>query len=108
MNQLLDIVVWFKEYVDQKPPIENWNLTTNNNHIIDKKSWIEGTVINHDSLKGFAFLSPSNNSKNQFIPPHLVTAYNLTEGQKIKGTVEEYTDHRSGELSTRVNNIEKL
>ena len=70
-----------------------------------KNNWIEGTVINYNSSKGFAFLRPLNNDENTFIPPHLVKQFELSEGQKINGTIEEYIDNRSGEQKTRVNNI---
>ena len=106
--QLLDVLIWFKQYVDQKPTTKNWEILSNINQSIEEEDWIEGEVINYNSLKGYAFLCPSNDGENQFITPNLVSDYELSDGQKVKGTIEEYTDHRSGELKTRINNIEKL
>lgn len=103
--QLLDVLVWFKQYVDQKPITKNWEVSVDDNQPIYEENWIEGTVINYDKSKGFAFLCPLNNDKNTFIPPHLVMQFKLSEGQKIKGTIEGYTDTRTGEQNTRVNNI---
>lgn len=103
--QLLDVLVWFKQYVDQKPITKNWQVLDDFNKSIYEEYWIEGTVINYNSSKGFAFLRPLNNDENTFIPPHLVKQFELSEGQKINGTIEEYIDNRSGEQKTRVNNI---
>ena len=104
--QLLDVLVWFKEHVDQNPVTNNWEVLSDDNQPTNEEDWIFGKVINYDSLKGYAFLSPANGDKSQFIPPHLVAKYGLSNEQKIKGTVEEYTDTRSGEEKTRVNKIE--
>ena len=106
--QLLDVLVWFKQYVDAKPKTKNWELLEADNDASEKETWIEGEVINYNSLKGFAFLSPSNSSVNQFIPPHLVTSFSLTNGVKVKGEIEEYTDNRTGDPKTRIKNIELI
>ena len=103
--QLLDVLIWFKYHVDQKPISKNWQLINDNINSDNEKKWIEGTVINYNSFKGFAFLCPLNNDENTFIPPHLVTQFELSEGQIIKGTIEEYIDNRSGEQKSRVNDI---
>jgi hypothetical protein len=106
--QLLDVLVWFKQYVDAKPKTKNWELLEANNDASQNETWVEGEVINYNSLKGFAFLSPFNGYDNQFIPPHLVTSFSLTNGIKVKGEIEEYTDNRSNESKTRVKNIELI
>lgn len=106
--QLLDVLVWFKQYIDTKPKTKNWELLEADNDASQNETWIEGEVINYNSLKGFAFLSPSNDSDNQFIPPHLVTNHSLINGSKVKGVIEEYSDNRSGDLKTRVKKIEIL
>lgn len=106
--QLLDVLVWFKQYVDAKPKTKNWELLEADNDASQNETWIEGEVINYNNLKGFAFLSPFNGSDNQFIPPHLVTSFSLTNGIKVKGEIEEYTDNRTNESKTRVKNIELI
>jgi cold shock CspA family protein len=104
--QLLDVLVWFKQYVDSKPKTKNWEELDANIDVSENNKWIEGEVINFNSLKGYAFLSPNDGSNNQLIPPHLVTNHNLSNGSLIKGEVVEYTDNRSGILKTIVKRIE--
>jgi hypothetical protein len=104
--QLFDVLVWFKQYVDNKPKTKNWVLINADVHASVDENWVEGEVINLNIIKGFAFLCPSNGNENQFIPPHLVTSFSLTNGKKIKGEIEEYTDNRTSEPKTRIKNIE--
>ena len=106
--QLLDVLVWFKQYVDAKPKTKNWELLETDNDPFKNETWIEGEVISYNSLKGFAFLSPSNGSDNQFIPPHLVTYFSLNNGCKVKGEIEEYTDNRTGDPKTRIKTIKLI
>jgi len=106
--QLLDVLVWFKQYTDTKPKTKNWELLEADTDASEKETWIDGEVINYNSLKGFAFLSPFNGSDNQYIPPHLVTTFSLTNGCKVKGEIEEYTNNRTGEPKTRIKNIELI
>lgn len=106
--QLLDLLVWFKQYVDNKPKTKNWFLTNSDDTIISNQNWVEGEVINYNSMKGFAFLCPSKGRENLFIPPHLVTSFSLTNGSKVKGEIEEYTDNRTGDSKSRIKNIELL
>ena len=106
--QLLDVLVWFKQYTDTKPKTKNWELLESDTDASEKETWIDGEVINYNSLKGFAFLSPFNGSDNQYIPPHLVTTFSLTNGCKVKGEIEEYTNNRTGEPKTRIKNIELI
>lgn len=106
--QLLDVLVWFKMYVDSNPKIKNWEVLNADNQTDVDEEWVEGEVINHNIEKGFAFLDILNDENNHFIPPHLVSSHKLTNGDNIKGVIEEYTDNRTSELRTRVKNIEKL
>jgi len=106
--QLLDVLVWFKQYVDAKPKTKNWELLFADNDASQNETWIEGEVINYNSIKGFAFLNPYDGSNNQFIPPHLVTDHSLINGCKVKGVIEEYIDNRTGDPKTRVKKIESL
>lgn len=106
--QLLDLLIWFKQYVDNNPKTKNWEVLEGDYDSSENENWIEGEVINYNSIKGFAFLSDSNGSVNQFIPPHLVTSFSLTNGCKIKGEIEEYTDNRDGNSKTRIKNIELI
>jgi hypothetical protein len=114
LYQLLDVLVWFKMYVDSNPKPENWKKTGANGDVQESvvKELINGKVIEEESLarrgKDFAFFQPDKSGDNVLIPSHLVSAYSLLDGMSIKVEVEEYTDSRSGELKTRVKRIEKL
>lgn len=103
--QLLDVLIWFKLYVDGKPKTKNWVISDMVTSDFTEEKWTEGDVINVNSVKGFAFLSPIDGTANHFIPPHLVTNFNLTNGMRIKCEVESYSDNRTGEIKTRVKNI---
>ena len=105
---MLDVLVWFKQYVDKNPKTKNWELLEAGDDALIAETWIEGEVINYNSLKGFAFLSPSDGSDNQFIPPHLVSSFYLSNGIRVKGVIEEYLDNRTDVLKTRVKVIELI
>ena len=107
LYQLMDVLVWFKMYVDGNPKTENWQRTEG---VISEagampSELIEGKVINMNIDKGFAFFQPDAGGSNIFIPPHLVTANNLTNGLPISVEFEEYVDNRSGETKNRVKRI---
>lgn len=107
LYQLMDVLVWFKMYVDGNPKTENWQRTEPAVAEVgaapaDLK---EGNVINMNIDKGFAFFQPDAGGSNIFIPPHLVTANSLTNGLSISVEIEEYVDHRSGETKNRVKRI---
>lgn len=105
--QLLDIIIWFKIYVDGKPKTENWiNIDSSTEIDLKDSSLCKGTVININSLKGFAFFKPYNDSENVFIPPHLVNNHSLVENQTIDVEIEEYSDIRTGENKRRVKRID--
>lgn len=109
LYQLMDVLVWFKMYVDGNPKSENWQRTEG--FIAEAGAMpselIEGKVINMNIDKGFAFFQPDAGGSNIFIPPHLVTANNLTNGLPVSVEIEEYVDNRSGETKNRVKRILK-
>ncbi len=104
LYQLMDVLVWFKMYVDGNPKTENWKRTEG---VIGAESadLTEGKVINMNIEKGFAFFQPDAGGSNIFIPPHLVTANNLKDGLPVLVEIEEYVDNRSGETKNRVKRI---
>lgn len=107
--QLLDVLVWFKMYVDSNPKANNWLKVQPTSEV--KKSDatpIQGMVININLQKGFAFLEPDDKSENIFIPPHLVTNHELSEGISIIAVIENYTDNRTNETKKRVKSLEKI
>lgn len=108
--QLLDVLVWFKMYVDSNPKIENWERveSVSEEAAVIESELVAGTVINLNTMKGFAFFKPDAIGDNIFIPPHLVTNHSLTERMRVQVEIEEYTDNRTNELKNRVKRIELL
>ena len=104
---LLDVIIWFKLYVDSKPKTENWiKIESNENPTaVSFNDSIIGKVLKIDPEKGFSFLKPDAFGDNIFIPPHLVTKHSLIEGMSIKVEVEEYVVNRTNETKTRVKRI---
>lgn len=105
--QLLDVLAWFKMYVDSNPQTENWiKIETATEEAEQEAEFLAGKVISINPLKGFAFFTPDTFGDNIFIPPHLVTNHSLTEGIRLQVEVEEYSDNRTSELKKRVKRIE--
>ncbi len=102
--QLLDVLIWFKMYVDSNPMTQNW--------IKEEQGFSEimtpshsGKVINYNHQKGFAFFMPDEGGDNVFIPPHLVKSHELNDGKQVQVEIEEYHDNRTDELKKRVKRI---
>jgi cold shock CspA family protein len=107
--QLLDVLTWFKMYVDSNPKTKNWVKAETANEVTKTDvALIPGKVININFQKGFAFFEPYDNSENVFIPPHLVTNNKLNDGIPIIVEVENYTDNRTNETKKRVKTLEKI
>jgi cold shock CspA family protein len=104
--QLLDVIVWFKMYVDSNPKTGNWEKIEDSSELIEQPDDIyKGIVINFNHQKGFAFFKPDAIGENVFIPPHLVTNHSLTEGMTVQVEIEEYVDNRTSEIKKRVKNL---
>jgi hypothetical protein len=105
--QLLDVLAWFKMYVDTNPKIENWVKPEADASIpAQAVALVSGKVINISPQKGFAFFKPDGAGDNIFIPPHLVTRHALSADIPVRVEIEEYTDNRTNELKNRVKRIE--
>ncbi|SEW51622.1 S1 domain-containing protein [Chitinophaga arvensicola] len=106
--QLMDVLVWFKMYVDASPQANNWRLMDREKTNIAETvtDLIPGKVINFNSDKGFAFFKPDFGDNNTYIPPHLVSHNSLVNGSTILVEIEEYDDDRNGGAKTRVKRIE--
>lgn len=106
--QLLDVLVWFKMYVDSNPKTKNWLKVEPTTEVKETNAApIQGKVININLQKGFAFFEPDDKSESVFIPPHLVTNHDLSEGISIIAVIENYTDNRTNETKKRVKTLEK-
>lgn len=104
--QLLDVLTWFKMYVDSNPKTGNWKKVETAIEVTEPATeLIHGKVININPQKGFAFFKPDAIGDNIFIPPHLVTNHSLAEGMPVQVEVEEYADNRTNELKNRVKRI---
>ncbi len=105
--QLLDIIIWFKLYIDSNPRIENWIRIDKVSESITpiKEDAVMGKVININPHKGFAFFKPDIIGDNVFIPPHLVSNHSLEEQLPIRVVIEEYIDNRTNETKKRVKQI---
>ncbi|MCB9251725.1 MAG: hypothetical protein H6605_04620 [Flavobacteriales bacterium] len=105
--QLLDLLVWFKMFVDSNPKTGNWiKVESKTEKPEQTPDLIFGEVININTQKGFAFLKLDAAGDNIFIPPHLVSNHNLSEGMSVMIEIEEYTDNRTNELKIRAKRIE--
>lgn len=70
---LLDVLAWFKTYIDSNPAKNRW-----------ERTWAGelGTVqISNSSNR--AVFKPETSSEDAFILPHLVSSYHLTNGMRI-------------------------
>lgn len=105
--QLLDVLSWFKLYVDSNPKTENWIRIVNLVESIPESAEdsVMGKVININQQKGFAFFKPDAVGDNVFIPPHLVANHSLEDQMPVRVVTEEYIDNRTGESKTRVKRI---
>lgn len=105
---LLDVLTWFKMYVDSNPKTENWIKTEliEESMLASKAKLILGKVINVNLQKGYAFFMPDDIGDTVFIPPHLVANHSLKDQMPIQVEIEEYTDNRTEELKNRVKRIE--
>jgi hypothetical protein len=106
LYQTLDVIVWFKMYVDSNPKTENWTRIEANKE--SGKEGISGVVINYNAQKKFAFFQPDAQTGNTFIPPHLVAMHALVEGSHVEAIIEEYLDPRSNEPKTRVSVVKLI
>jgi cold shock CspA family protein len=105
--QLLDVLAWFKMYVDSNPKTKNWVKVESATEVKETDAaLIQGKIININLQKGFAFFKPDDKSENVFIPPHLVANHELSEGISIVVEVENYTDNRTNETKKRVKTLE--
>ncbi len=84
--QLLDIIIWFHEYIKN-----------NNDYLFNIGYWAEinrsdivnGIITRIDATNGFGTFQPENNAKTLSILPKYINANNLHEGQFIKVKIEE-------------------
>ena len=83
---LLDVIIWFKLYIDNQPATKNWSKIESSS-IVDS-DYIKGKVIQLHPVKFIAFLQPYDKSMvNAYIPRSFVVENELQEGQIIECTI---------------------
>lgn len=102
LYQILDIIVWFKIYIDDNPKVKNWAKVENVNNL-NSDEFIDGHVINLNE-KGFAFFRSDNININAFISPDLVREKKLKSNMKIKAKIENSKD-KEGNNKWRVKDV---
>lgn len=85
--QLVDVLVWFKQYVDGKPKTKNWQLIEADNDVSQNETWIEGEWISgrikRIAESGWGTLLTNSSTRTIGIPPTMVEDNNLKEGDTI-------------------------
>lgn len=83
---LLDVIIWFKLYIDNEPAKKNWSKIESSS-IVDS-DYIKGKVIQLHHTKFNAFLQPNDQSMvNAYIHRSFVVENELQEGQIIECTI---------------------
>lgn len=109
LYQLMDVLIWFKIYIDGKPKTQNWKrIDGHKTAPIPIGEWVRGVVIELNNVDGYAFFKPAQGENNEYIPPHLVEEYSLENDSIIEVQTELFNDNRSGEEKTRVKRIRKV
>jgi hypothetical protein len=107
-HQLLEVLIWFKKYVEQNPDkelnIKNWIDSSTSQPDISN-DFINGRVINLNTDRGFAFFKPDLPGENVYIPKQLVSDFFLKDGSRIKVIIEEYADNKTGSSIKRVKSV---
>lgn len=98
LYQLMDVMIWFKQYVDDEPKTQNWNLLET-----DNKDWIIGEVTSIDKDKGYGRFKPYGSDQYYNISKNLVSSEKLTVGCEIEVEVEEKTIVRKQVKSIKPN-----
>lgn len=105
--QVMDLVLWFKKYAEENPVREKNKAFWVPPEIITSE-WQDGSVINYNSTKGFAFFKPDVGYGNIIIPPALVSENRLNDDDKVSVLIEEYEDNKNRETKTRVKHLKKI
>ena len=102
--RLMDVLIWFKEYVDLNPKIEdnkkNW---INTESIIHNSDWIFGSIITI-AENGYGTFKPDSDSRTISIIPKMISDYSFKENDKVKVTTKK--DNTGNK--TYINLIEKI
>ena len=78
LYQLMDVMIWFKQYVDDEPKTQNWSLLET-----DNKDWIIGEVTSIDN-RSYGRFKPYGSDQYYNISKNLVSSEKLTVGCEIE------------------------
>lgn len=97
---LFDLLLWFKDFIEKNPHKDinrtRWKVKAGND------DWITGSV-SQINPNGWGTFQPNNGSSKISIPPDLVTANRLKEGDSIQITTKPSPDR----TKTHVKNIKR-
>lgn len=85
--QLLDVLVWFKDYIDKNPDAAENNKLWTSPPSVEEGDWIEGKVI-RIADNGFGTFQPANGGSTLSIVPYKVKEFSLTVNQSLEVTVK--------------------
>lgn len=96
LYQMMDVITWFKIYVDNNPKKSNWIkiATPGSNTSTEMSESLSGMVINVHPDNGYAFLQVTNSSAAWFIPKDLVSLFELKNGIQITAQGQEFEDKK--------------
>jgi hypothetical protein len=83
--QLMDILIWFKKYIDENPDKEvniNYWSTIKVHPTINDNEWIKGSII-RIAENGYGTIQPENDGKKISIIPSLVKENKFVEGETV-------------------------
>ncbi len=102
--RLMDVLIWFKEYVDLNPKIEdNKKSWINTESIIHNSDWIFGSIITI-AENGYGTFKPDSDFRTISIIPKMISDYSFKENDKVKVTTKK--DNTGNK--TYINLIEKI
>ncbi|RYZ74658.1 MAG: hypothetical protein EOP09_00020 [Proteobacteria bacterium] len=82
--QVMDLILWFRDYVDGSPDIEKNKLQWKPADKLDQNTvWVKGSITRIAS-NGFGTFQPVNGNKTLSIVPYIITQHSLKEHQFIE------------------------
>jgi hypothetical protein len=94
LNQLFDILVWFKKFIDEHPDHnknkELWSIIENNESL-NSREWVAGHIA-RIATNGWGTFMPKNSTKTLSIKPEVVNKHFLKENMPIEVITEPSPD----------------
>ncbi len=94
--QMLDVLLWFKAYVDKNPNIDVNKIQWDNSaypNFEEKRTWIKGTITKI-SYNGWGNFQPYEGGDIIGVPPDYVSNHSLYENQQIEIITKPSPDGR--------------